>query len=404
MIRQEIESGRPAADAVETRRLAGLVLVRVATGSGGEDEVARDLFPLVPGRTSPEIWRIEVARLVAALAAGGLVERVGPTLWATQSGIAAAVEFLGAAKGLPASWPLARDRALMARALGLEAAPARTQRLLAKADGLRALIAMCHYGLAVKGAPSPSRLRAALAVKALERAFGNRIQNGLGDEASLPAKAGRQLAGQLSATPRDFGTDARLVAALAAEAVGACRPDLKSLGLAVLRRFISGSAEPQPAAKARPRRSGRRRPLGSRARPSGRGVRAGGTADVAARAATADVSSLGDADRRAPPSSDLRPDPRSFAVVVNDAAGSVAEGWPGNRKAFISRVWGAVFVRHPEWALTEIEFKCMLAEAHRTGLVTLANADLKDKHLLEDLQDSAVVYKNTVWHYVRVLD
>ena len=46
----------------------------------------------------------------------------------------------------------------------------------------------------------------------------------------------------------------------------------------------------------------------------------------------------------------------------------------------------------------------MLTEAHRTGLVMLANADLKDKKALKDLQDSAVVYKNTVWHYVRAAD
>jgi hypothetical protein len=56
------------------------------------------------------------------------------------------------------------------------------------------------------------------------------------------------------------------------------------------------------------------------------------------------------------------------------------------------------------WALTEIEFKCMLTEAHRTGLIVLANADLKDKCALKELQDSAVIYKNTVWHYVRAAD
>jgi hypothetical protein len=46
----------------------------------------------------------------------------------------------------------------------------------------------------------------------------------------------------------------------------------------------------------------------------------------------------------------------------------------------------------------------MLAEAHRTGLIALANADLKDKRALKELNDSAVVYKNTVWHYVRATD
>ena len=36
------------------------------------------------------------------------------------------------------------------------------------------------------------------------------------------------------------------------------------------------------------------------------------------------------------------------------------------------------------------------------GEVLLANADLKDKSNLRDLQDSALIYKNAVFHFVRV--
>lgn len=99
-----------------------------------------------------------------------------------------------------------------------------------------------------------------------------------------------------------------------------------------------------------------------------------------------------------------RPDLDGFATAVNASANLVADGWAGNRKAFISRVWETVQARHPGWALSEIEFKCMLAEAHRIGLVVLANADLKNRQHMRELQSSAVVYKNTVWHYVRVQD
>ena len=81
-----------------------------------------------------------------------------------------------------------------------------------------------------------------------------------------------------------------------------------------------------------------------------------------------------------------------------------AEGWPGNRKAFISDVWAAVKASRPEWGLTEIEFKSMLAEAHRTGHVVLANADLKDRRTLPRVQQSALAFKNTVLHFVRVAD
>lgn len=36
------------------------------------------------------------------------------------------------------------------------------------------------------------------------------------------------------------------------------------------------------------------------------------------------------------------------------------------------------------------------------GLVVLANADLKDKRHMAEIQASAIPYKNTVWHYIRV--
>ena len=44
----------------------------------------------------------------------------------------------------------------------------------------------------------------------------------------------------------------------------------------------------------------------------------------------------------------------------------------------------------------------MLVETHRLGLIVLVNADLKDKAKLATVEASAVSYKNTVWHYVRV--
>ena len=59
------------------------------------------------------------------------------------------------------------------------------------------------------------RSKGLLAVVALERAFGNTLKGNLGSRTGLAAKAGRLLAGQLSHKPRDFGTDSRLVAALA---------------------------------------------------------------------------------------------------------------------------------------------------------------------------------------------
>jgi len=385
---------------VEAQRLAGTVLVRVAAEPGEEALVARDLATILGARGGADLWRIELGRLLAALTAGGLIARTGSALTATATGVAAASEFLGLRKGYPSDWETARDRHLIAKALDLNSAPASRLKLLGKPDGLRWLIVARHWQLDVKGSPSASRLRSALAVKALEQAFGNQIGTGLGEKSSLPAKAGRLLAAQLSTSGREFGTDGRLIAALAAEAVGASRSDVKSLQIALLKRFLGRAADLPGATKPTRRKLPLRQPTTDASHVTPDAVATARTEAVpppkpgrlhAASPATAEPA-IPQADR---------PAPAAFAAAVLAATDETAEGWAGNRKAFISKVWALIQSRHASWALSEIEFKCMLTEAHRTGLVALANADLKDKRALKELQDSAVVYKNTVWHYVR---
>lgn len=388
--------GMPPAELTdEARRLAGTVLARIATEPGDESAILRDLGQILGTKGASDVWRIEVGRLIAALVAGDLVERDDSTLRATGRGITAATEFLAARKGLPKTWAIARDLNLVASALGLSSAPETRLRLLRKPDGLRALIVIAHWQLKIKGQPSAPRIRSALAAKALERAFGSPSTSKSATKADLPAKAARLLASKLSSSGREFGTDSRLIAALAGEAVGARRTDLASLQLAVLRKYLGRSEE--PAAR-------RRLSRGLRNRNSPKQLTL--ALDMPNAATTPGV------DCAVPPISVLtpelqpgaRPDPTAFASAVQEATGETAEGWAGNRKAFISKVWAVIQERHAAWALTEIEFKCMLTEAHRTGLIVLANADLKDKRALKELQDSAVVYKNTVWHYVRAAD
>lgn len=395
------EQGRPGPPsretAAEAQRLAGAALVRIATEAADEAAVTRDLGAILSTRGGADVWRIELGRLVSALVAGGLVERLGAKLHATSSGHAAAAEFLGLKKGLPASWETARDVYLVAKALDLQAAPASRLRLLRKQDGLRALIVAQHFKLSIRGVPSAPRLRSALAAKALERAFGNQFGSGMAEKSSLPAKSGRLLAAQLSTSGREFGSDARLVAALAAEAVGSRRTDLRSLQLAVLRRFFGRTDDIQPVRRSRRKLA---KPVpGSASRP--------GTPESVPVPPPSPVPGIA-APLPSPaalPTATLdRPSPSAFAAAVHAATGETAEGWAGNRKAFISKVWSVIRTRHAGWALTEIEFKCMLTEAHRTGLIVLANADLKDKRALKELEESAVVYKNTVWHYVRAID
>ena len=99
-----------------------------------------------------------------------------------------------------------------------------------------------------------------------------------------------------------------------------------------------------------------------------------------------------------------RPDLAQFVTTVQATAAAAASGWAGNRKAYISHVWRRIEAQCPQWALTPIEFKAMLTAAHAAGRLVLANADLKDASALADVQESAIAFKNTVFHFVRVDD
>lgn len=358
-----------------------LVLARAAvTGGVTRSELVRDLAPLLSSRLSPSAIR-ELANTIAdALVAEGLLADTRNRLEASSAGLAQASSALGLA-ATPKDWPTIRDGRLLAHALGFDGLSAAKVKALLRPDGLRAAVLARAYDFPAGVRATPAKVRAKLAVVALERAFGDRIKGELGAGDGMTAKTSRLLAAQLSRKPRDFGTDSRLLAALAAEAAGAVQSDVDSLRLAILRRWLGQSLEatgvvPRPA----PQPDRPRGPVSATAAPPPQSV--------------------------APPkpAAATRPDLPGFALAVMKAARLRAEGWPGNRKALISRVWQTISVAHPEWGLSEIEFKSMLAEAHRTGHIVLANADLKDKDNLKDLQSSAVSYKNTVWHLVRVED
>lgn len=353
------------------------VLSRIADGRGAtRSDVLRDLGPLASHRFSPSELRHEVDAALARLSASGDItcQRARYHLGAPGSqALAASLE----CRKLPPDWSEMRDIRLVAVALGVAGQGEQRVKALARPDGLRAIILQQAYRLPGRRVPSMAKLRCALAVVALERAFGNKIKSGFESGKGLSAKAGRMLAGQLSRRPRDFGTDARLVAALAAEACGAPQPDVASLRLAILRNAVSrrGAGDLKLVAVASPSSDS-----AQHNEPAGAGT-----------------------ERVRPPAAS-RPDLPGFASIVVGLADQFGEGWPGNKKAFISRVWEALEKAYPQWGLSEVEFKAMLTEAHRTGHLVLANADLKSKANAAELQASAVTYKNTVWHYVRATD
>jgi hypothetical protein len=320
-----------ATGALDADRLRAIVLVRIASAGRGvtKAELADDLAPLTAHRIPAARWRALLDREVDALAAAGLIATVGARIEASAAGVARAGIFLGLKGNLPQSGDDVFNVRLVAKALGLEREAGKRLAALATPDGLRAAIVQKAFGLKIKGMPSPSRLRAALAAVALARAFGNKFKAEAAGKTGFSPKASRLLAAQLAKKPRDFGTDSRLVAALAAERVGAAQSGLGTLRLAVLRRYLDGPETPAAPARRPPAKAPLPRPRLVEPEP-------------------------------APPPPMGRPDLAGFAHEVRRHAGDKAQGWPGNRKAYISHVWHTVRERRPEWGLSEIEFKCML--------------------------------------------
>ena len=355
--------------------LDGAILCRLAAEGGAtRTELIKDIGPLVSQKLSPsELRGMLDAGLDAALASG-TVEAARSRFKLSNSGQEIARVHLGC-QNIPRDWATIRDVRLVASALGLSDVGERRAKQLARPDGLRAAILQQAYQLSPRKCSTPSKLRSALAAIALERAFGNKLKSEFSSGKGLSARAGRLLAAQLARKPRDFGTDTRLIAALAAEACGSTQTDAASLKLAILRNALGRKID-ESLGRSRSQQPTRKEP------PP-------------------------EATKSSPPpkpAAASRPDLQGFAKAVKAAAKQHGEGWPGNMKAFISHVWRSIQSTHPQWGVTEIEFKAMLAEAHRTGHIMLANADLRSKDKAKDVQESAINYKNTVWHYVRVDD
>ncbi|MBX9925601.1 MAG: hypothetical protein K2Y05_04525, partial [Hyphomicrobiaceae bacterium] len=220
-------------------------------------------------------------------------------------------------------------------------------------------------------------------------------------------KPSRLLAAQLARAPKDYGSDGKLISVLAAEHVssanGTFAPnfhgpivpgDVDGLRTRLIARWATRVVFPTAE------RGGGAwldaTPVSKRVSPPGKVVV---PADVA-RPTAPPANDRGTVAEVIAPQS--RPDLPGFVRAIAAAAAARAQGWPGNRKAFICHVFDEVSAVHPQWRLSEIEFKGMLAEAHRTGGVVLANADLKDKRFIQEFEKSAIQYKNTVWHFVRV--
>lgn len=374
--------------AAKTGSIGDLVLARIATEGGAtRNMVTRDLAVYVANKLSPAEWRQTAVQALDHIVRHGLATEKRGRLTVTGQGLTHVHNFLALSKDDAPSWQVRRDVDLIAKAIGLKSLSAQKRKLIATPDGLRVLIVQHAFGISGRKGQTPAKLRAALAVVALERAFGKKIKAGLGEKTNLPAKASRLLAGQLLDQAREFSTDAQLIAHIAADQVGARQTSLDELRQALLCR-LSNALLDDKADKPKPEKI---------ATPS---VPAPNTrrdeAKLTLQAAN-DTTPLAPAE-----TSTALPSAAQFVRVVHAAASSCAEGWPGNKKAFISRVWQSIRDGQSAWKLTEDDFKLRLVEAHRAGEIILAGADLKNKTDLNDFEQSATRYKNTVWHFIRV--
>ena len=366
----------PAATRDADLTLCDLVLIRIAAGGAARVDLQRDIAPLLAPQTNGTEFRRSAELAVATLGQNQLLSEERGRLTATSKGTQVASALLRNPKTVTATWKDARI-SLLLRSLGVSDTAA-NRKDIESGQSIAQFVLQNHFKLPASRPLPLADLRGALSLLALERAFGNKIKTGLGK--GLPAKAARLLAGQLLRQPREFASDGKLLLALAAEVAGAREATSEAIELALLRSLTQS----RPATVALPvARSAR-----ERAAPPPKPAN-----DLAPLSATQTLPA-----RTIEP-----PDMTEFVGSVLDAARPIAEGWPGNRKAFISLVWKAIRHARPDWGLSEIAFKGMLAEAHRSGRLELATADLKGGRDLKSLEDSRILYKNTVWHFVRVL-
>lgn len=365
--------------------VADLVLVRIASEGGATRHmVTRDLAPYAANKLSPGEWRKAAEAALECLVQANLITEKRGRFRASDAGITRTGAFLSAGADVQQPWQVHRDISLVAKAIGIDKLTAPKRKALAKPDGLRSLIVQHSFGLSAKKCRTPATLRAALAVVALQRAFGNKIKSDLGDKTNLPTKASRLLAGQLLKPAREFSTDAQLIAHIAADQVGARQTSVDDVRHALIttltNTLLDEKRGPKPAPK---RKKLRKKP-------------------ALTNTSNVELTAANDTAPSPLPTRNGSPDIQQFSRVVNGVASSCAEGWPGNMKAFISRVWQAIREGELDWNLSEQTFKSMLVDAHRAGNVVLTGADLKNKTDLEDFEKSATQYKNTVWHFIRV--
>ncbi len=352
--------------------LEDLVIIRLLYGAEeGETEVAlrKDLHPLVMQQMSAGEWRNCLGQIIVSLVNEGFMRPVRANAYmVTEHSQPRALKFLKLSNLPKTPWHEIRDGYLIAISLGLQPARPLVARLTS-AEGLRSILLTLHYNLPYDIASvTVDQIRLGLAKIAEGRGLTSGIRTTPVRE-NITQKEAVMMGSKLLKSGHVVESDGELLACLAQEVVGAVNESAAELRQMLFRQLISSreSSEVQKLVKA--------------------------------PGQIQDLSPTGAAEcpEREPP-----PPLPEFTDGVMDIAKSIAVGWPGNKRAFISHIWQELRQRYPEWQFTEDEYKEMIVSAQRAGLLRLAIADLRDKTNVDDVAKSRVSYKNSEWHFIRV--
>lgn len=385
-----------ATAAFEHSNIAQIILLRIlCNGLSGctKAELRADLQALVSHRFSKGEWRQNLDKTLTTLVLKKSLETTPRgRLKVTHQGQKEALYFIGAPKLPTRNWKDLQSIFLTAKSLNIKSRVLRTLKPLKTADGLRAAIIKTYYDLPIKSEiPTVTQIRNALAVNTINETFDIPQKKQAKANSRVPEKLALFLASQKLRRPRSIETSNQLLSFLAAEAVGSVQPDAKALRLQLLRQLMI----PKDANDANI--SNISAPKSSM-RPTYTN-----TNYKKAQQTQSEMCLAIKPDAEA--GLDLI-DLKSFSNIVLEFAKPHATGWQGNKRAFVSHVWNSMRAEKQNLSLNidKNQFKTMLADAHRAGHLMLGIADLRDKENMTDIQESAIRYKNTEWHYIRMKD
>jgi hypothetical protein len=343
--------------------VALLILARLLPpGEKGEtrDKLGKDLKPLVQHRWEGSVWTERLDQTLLDLDADGLIllTRKGKTerLALTQEGRHVALDALGLTELPPkTTWAKLKSPYLLGRALDAD------PRKLATATGLKVELLRRRYQLALNDRPTMKQATDALAgsLMGLERGqpfTTDSILKKLLSQAGIPLRSGQ-------------------------------KPTPKNIQEALLRRELGDSSAKSPVDLLVARNIG---------------ARQGKTAELGEAALR---SWIDRSERSAPQASAPAPTPSlalsDFARRILEAAPACPDGWFGDGKVFISRVWKSVR-DDPGFAGVDLDdFKRRLVEAHRARLLELGRADLVEAMDPASVQESATTDMGAVYHFLR---